>query len=498
MYRILIVEDEEFARQALICSIEMIYPDQFEILSTDNGLHALDLCQQNDPHILLVDLNIPGISGLNLIRTLNDCRFAGKMIIITAYNRSKYIREALSLGVSDYLLKPVDLTLLQSSVDKCLTQLQEQNTVQETKLDSLFSYTQSYLIHDILDNTAPAAILSSAFGWPADGQLCACLFNWHPEKKLSDQQSGEFMRLAASLFSPGFLMLSAAIQSNLIFFLQTKSGVTKSEAEVIRWIYTDKLRENFSRGALMATPFVSTYRELYRTSRDCLFLAERTPDTFFTDPVPCQNTWTPDDRFRIRQKFVQRLRERQTDQLIQYLKRKYETTDDFWPWAAVFIEAVRYLDRSISPDRLLPVFQSRNPFILLEHWLNTFYSAHPDSGILSAANSKSEQAAMLIRKSFQQDLSQEEAAMQLGLTPTYFSNLFKKETGKSFPQYLAEYRISHAVDLILSGEEDPAILTSACGFHNKKYFLESFKKYSGSSFTQFLQTCHIAAKEENP
>lgn len=496
MYQILIVEDELFSRQAFVCSIKSLYPDQFKILETDNGLDALELCQKNAPDILLVDLNIPGISGLSLIQTLNDYHFNGEIIIITAHNRSKYIREAVSLGVSDYLLKPVALPVLKQAVDKCIHKISQKQTADNAEFEYLFSYTQGYLIHDILSNNAPEKILNRIYGWPENGQLCAVFLNWHPGKQVSDEDKRNFLQLIIQLFGKEFHILSAVIQGNVLLFLQAKSPMSTSRAEITCFVHFQTIHHHFSNGSLMMSSPVNTYESLYKISRDYLFLAERVSGSYVSSISPCKNVWSANDRTRLRQKFVQRLQEKQVTQLIQYLKKKFETETDSWCWVAIFMEALSACNASVNLEAVLKIFQCQNPALLLEPYLNRFYSETDLTSKMPQFSNKSEQAIFYIQKHFQEDLSQESLAIQLGLTPTYFSNIFKTETGKSFPGYLAECRIHHAVSLILSGQEDISVLTESCGFHNKKYFLETFKKYQGISFTSFLQSLHEHQRKE--
>lgn len=483
MYRLLIVEDELFSRQALQCSVEFLYPDQFEIFSTDNGLDALNCCQQNKPDIVLVDLNIPGISGLNLIHTLRDYLFSGKIIIITAHDRSKYIREALSLGVVSYLLKPLDPDELKQSIDKCLNQLCEsREPKRDDCFDSLFSYAQSYLIRDILNSRAPQKLLSDVYGWACDGSLNVSLLVWFPGQKPAPVLSNHYLKQTMGCLGKYFSLMSATIHGYVITFLKTAQTFAPLQLETVLYACLQSLHETFPDCSLILSEFVMTYKELYQTVSETLFLAEHAPGTFLNRNQQPTQIWPADTRFRLRQKFVQRLEEKQTIQLTQYLKRKFDSSEESWAWAALFMEALKQYSPSADLCHVLTIFQSQTRFLLLENYLDAIYADASAKQL-----SKTERAIRLMEEGFSREITQEDIASQLGLTPTYFSSLFKKETGRSFPQYLAEVRVKYAIQLILSGERDIGKIAADCGCQNKKYFLEIFKKYSGYSFTQFLQ-----------
>ena len=177
MQSLLIVEDEFYEQVALQYELECLYPEQFDILVAEDGIRALSLCEERMPDILLVDLNIPGLSGLELIRTLNEHHFHGKILITTAHDDFHYVREAISLGVMDYLLKPLKSEQLKTAVDKCIQKLQEESKKHQKEMtlrqniSSLFTYVNTYLVRDILSGHAPNHLLRTTYGWPEDGAL---------------------------------------------------------------------------------------------------------------------------------------------------------------------------------------------------------------------------------------------------------------------------------------------------------------------------------------
>lgn len=485
MYRLLIIEDEFFSRQALLCSIEACYPQQFEILSVDNGLDALDLCQHSHPDIVLVDLNIPGISGLNLIQTLNDYNFTGKLIITTAYNRANYIREALSLGVCRYLLKPINTEELKNALDKCISLIKDEQTSENSPFDSLFSYAQSYLIRDILNCHAPQKLLTDIYGWSENGSLNAGFLLWCPDAKTSIEEKYSFLNTAEKLLDFYFLILSATIDGKVLLFLHAKKHIFHKLMPDVLSASLSMLRKTYPQGSLLISKFSTTYTDLYTAVKQTLFIAEHEQSVFFNPNAAHASLklTSTEERLRIRQKFVQRILERQTVQLVQYLKRKLESCAEPYIWFSLFLEALEVSDPDADLCSVLKLFHAQNWHILLENWLNEYYKSKT---IQYIPVSKSQQALEIIKNNFSQDLTQETLATMLGLTPTYFSSIFKKETGKSFPQYLTEFRIQHAKELIDKGEHNIEKIATECGFNNKKYFLELFKKFSGSTFTQYL------------
>ena len=105
MYSILIVDDEPIVKIALR-SILPWEEHGFSICGTaSNGLEALPLIEQHHPDVIITDLKMPGMDGLELIRTLKEKNCPGKILVLSNYEDFDSVRSALLLGAADYLLK---------------------------------------------------------------------------------------------------------------------------------------------------------------------------------------------------------------------------------------------------------------------------------------------------------------------------------------------------------------------------------------------------------
>ena len=109
MIRILIAEDQKMVLGAL-CALLRLEPDVEVVGSADNGRDALALCLEKAPDIVLTDIEMPYLTGLELAARLREAKSPAKVIVVTTFGRSGYLRRALEAGVRGYLLKdaPVD------------------------------------------------------------------------------------------------------------------------------------------------------------------------------------------------------------------------------------------------------------------------------------------------------------------------------------------------------------------------------------------------------
>lgn len=105
--RLMIVEDEQRARRGLKNIIMSLSPDHEIVAEAANGQSALELIKAVKPEVVFTDIKMPFMDGLTLIKEVRKLGFDTKFVIISAYEEFDYARQAISLGVTEYLVKPL-------------------------------------------------------------------------------------------------------------------------------------------------------------------------------------------------------------------------------------------------------------------------------------------------------------------------------------------------------------------------------------------------------
>ena len=122
MYRVLIADDEEIIRKGLARFLRKD-PELEVVAEAEDGEIALELTKKLKPDLLLVDINMPFLNGLQFIEALQDAVVHPVIIVITGYDSFEYAQKALRLGVSDYLLKPISEHTLFPVLDQAKTRI---------------------------------------------------------------------------------------------------------------------------------------------------------------------------------------------------------------------------------------------------------------------------------------------------------------------------------------------------------------------------------------
>lgn len=136
MFKVLIIEDEEMIRKGLIYMIDWISLECIVVGEAENGKDGIEKIKQLEPDIVLLDINMPIVNGLELLeRTVNDYLFS--TIIISGYDDFNYAKKAIKYGVDMYLLKPVHHTKFNEAIEKAK---------QSIKLKKRYKLIKSHLL----------------------------------------------------------------------------------------------------------------------------------------------------------------------------------------------------------------------------------------------------------------------------------------------------------------------------------------------------------------
>ncbi|MFP7300049.1 response regulator [Neobacillus niacini] len=117
---ILIVDDEQTTRRGLTKTLEKWSEGKYQILSAADGQEANELFSQSKIHLLITDICMPEMNGLNLLKGIKEKGYKPVVIIISGYPDFEYAQEAIRLGVINYLLKPLSKQKLIEAVEKAL------------------------------------------------------------------------------------------------------------------------------------------------------------------------------------------------------------------------------------------------------------------------------------------------------------------------------------------------------------------------------------------
>lgn len=141
MYRVLLVDDEEDVREGLVVEVDWEALDLRIVGLAENGREALEMAERVEPDIVVTDISMPFMNGLELAQRLRKRNPLVKVVILTGYDEFDYARQAISLSVDEYLLKPFSAGHLTELLTRLRAQMAsevaEREDVQQTCVSTI-------------------------------------------------------------------------------------------------------------------------------------------------------------------------------------------------------------------------------------------------------------------------------------------------------------------------------------------------------------------------
>lgn len=133
MYSVIIVDDELFVRKGLIEMIDWESSGFKVIDESDNGEDALAIIQAKKPDLVVTDIRMPVLDGLELIEAASKLQLETEFVIISGHNDFRYAQQAVRFGVQDYVLKPIDPDDIQQALVKLRDKLSAKQRLRGSK-----------------------------------------------------------------------------------------------------------------------------------------------------------------------------------------------------------------------------------------------------------------------------------------------------------------------------------------------------------------------------
>ena len=148
---VLIVEDEKIERDALVSLFSEYFSKRVQLVtSVNNGESALEEFERNNFELVISDINIPRMNGLELLRAIKTRKPKTRCIILTSYDYFEYAQESIRIGVDDFILKPAKKQDICNRIEKMMDMIEEESKGEGISLSYHLRQVQSILQSDLL------------------------------------------------------------------------------------------------------------------------------------------------------------------------------------------------------------------------------------------------------------------------------------------------------------------------------------------------------------
>lgn len=462
MIRVLIVDDDKLVRKGLISSMPWHEYGMEVVGEAKNGEKALEFVKNHPVDLMLVDLAMPVMSGIDLMRIVRKSHPHIFVVVLTMHQDFEYIQEALRLGAIDYIAKvELEREAFGTVLYRIRARIEEERQKPATSElfpagTTFFPTDKAWVVMADLGRTVDMADIVKKMGRPAVITLTdLSVWPW-PEEQAGRQVHAEFLQAAGA--EDGIVLIGLY-------------GVKGMRAEEL-----GKRLQHFRERCFFYVR--SESKTMYELSIDDLGISssveERDLSAWKTDALSL--AWV--HRVEEYEPFLKRLKTlalppEQLNGLLRFVypawnsiyeavtSKKLAPPDEFRDWETVLI----YLG-SARQQMLTALGKAR-------------FSAEVERGI--------SRALKVMHERMSENVNAAEIAREVGMSRGYFSQCFKEWTGVTFNEYVRRMRMEKAKEYLRHTDHTIAWIAEQTGYADEKYFSRMFRRLVGMLPSEYRQ-----------
>ncbi len=513
MLKLLIADDEKAIRETICSFIDWKSLDIDVIGTARDGIEAYNMILDQYPDIVLTDIRMPGLSGLDLIEKMHEINEDTQFIILSGYNEFEYAKTAMKYGVRHYLLKPCSEDQIINSIREIQSEYQHQlltkNIVEEhvqmksqMLTNMIINIINRYLAHSA---DAPENVIQNYFRdyrkyFDLTDAPVDVFYLYYVEDRNQADAFHQILQFWIDEY-PGIHPHLLYVHNTLILFFRSfQESYPKLEQ------FLDSL--HFSEEATSPSPQHLVFSDLMQALNKITGQIRRYESILYCSGqanIPISNS---NNLLKSIQDCIQGI---------------FKTDSSGTPAIHTLIELIEHLQnidllKQIAPsiimtavsdisafhvvnavDFLMGLNQLENPEEYKEALIQKILDLHQ----LATSTKSTGDISDRIKRYVNDHISNSELSLkwiaehEFYMNVDYLSKKFVKETGQKFSSYLTEMRVNKAKELMSSADTDTISNIAelvGCG-NNPMYFSQIFKKVTGMSPTSYLKQLHGTVSE---
>lgn len=510
-YRVILVDDEPAIAQGLGFLIQRFVPECEVIALAYDGQEGYEKIVELEPDIVITDIRMPEMDGIEMIQKLKDGGKEYYFIILSGYEEFEYARSAIQLGVEEYITKPVEEEELRTVLGKVCGKI-EKECSRRMDHEKIQSAVKEYMMRDYLEGklSRPELVRENMaeFGFPLSGSAyaCAVLEVHSPEKgqahgiaeqvKAFSQRYLEFCQKHITVEnSETMVTVIMAVPEN------TETKKIRNRIGMVRLELAELSDDQVSAGISLLHYDGTEIRDAFTEAEcalnyklikglDCCISYEQIRD------IETGTKMVSEEDLKKLEQGIDMMDEILCKETLDRIFRNISREKD------ISLEQLQMLSLNLllTGIRKMPFMQfqlneylGKNIFSLesiskfktieqLKNWIFNVLKSMNELMLKDNLPEKRdviEEAKEYIRKNFDQDISLNDISERFFINPSYFSQLFKKKTGKTYQNYLIEVRVARAKKLLDETDLKIYEICSLVGYSDANHFNRVFERVEG-------------------
>lgn len=530
LYSVLLVDDEEEVFQLIIKKLDWERMG-FRIAGyARNGVEALEIAEELQVDVVMSDIKMPYMDGLTLCKKLKELYQSIKVIIFSGFDEFEYAKEAIKIEAEEYILKPINASELREvferirgNLDRELDEKRNIDKLTEYYMESLPVLQENFYTSLIEGQIASDAIgqyaknyqislsgpfyvvtilhISSNAVGEEDAIRDATLLSMSVKKLAEESLAGKWDSRTVTYLGDIIVITQLADEESITHFTDRMDRICKMAKRVCKARVTAGIGHICNRPEQLSVSYQGaknaiSYRVLYGTTR-AINIAETDPQE--RGDIPWEGPYI--------REIIKRIKMGESDALKTEIRRFASQISgkrmSLQKYRILIMELLTEIFRFGANNQInLDLIFGENSDVYAQAMqlespeaLGSWLEDRCIRMQLQLLEERRDTTKSFVARAIEyvkehygdQDLSIETICRFLNVSAARFSTVFKKETGKTFINYLTDYRMREAVNLLLTENEKTYIIAQKVGYVDPNYFSYVFKKQFGMSPSKYKQ-----------
>lgn len=522
MIKIMVVDDENIVIESIQYIVKKNFDNVFVVGTARSGREAIEKAETARPDLIFMDIKMPGINGIDAIKEIKSIYPHVQFVILSACEQFEFAKEAVNLGVVEYLLKPVNrmkIIEIIRQAERNLVEIQEKRKKEwelKEKFERVMPVLEHGFIYSILlyeDYNGEIDNYKRIFGLSDDSAYIMSI-------EFGDEaESGSFGNvIGTSVKSQGFYpivrdiiksrlncIIGPVMLNRIIIYVPdsfygddySQRLEAVSAAEYILDKLAQKVKVSFRIGIGSSVSGSDNILTSFTESLRAVKHANEKEIMHIHDISEEKSTRL--NHFMMREKqLIEHASAGNTGECLTIFNQIFTELSESGAYSVDGLKG-RLLELVVILNRLaldycleerdagqnyLKEFMLFSEPVLLKNWCKKQIEIIT-TGIKAArarrCNNLINIAKEYIEAHYHQELALEDVSREVNLSPHYFSRFFKEETGENFIDYLTQLRMNRAKTLLEAGQLSIKEICFKVGYNDPNYFSRIFKKFTSYS-----------------
>lgn len=527
MYKVLLADDESIVIESLKFIIEKKFGPSVETESAKTGRSVIELAESFKPDVAFMDIQMPGINGIEAMREIRKENPNIIFIVMTAYDKFDYAKQAIDLGVLEYLSKPVGREKIENVLTRAFEIIDENREKRskelmiKEKLETVVPVIESGLVYTMLLGEGNATAINhykELLSITDDYGFVCVLEAWEKENENLTNEIGSGVRLENNYsyireqLKENINCIIGPVMSNRIVLLVP---FHKSEQEYgERVIFIERVRDlicglgrEIDTTLRLGIGNVKNFERITESYREAtLALSVGIGSVSHAKDTEVGVSWEDDYPVDTEKALLSSVEHGDAKEAVMYAER-------FFDWMAEEYKdhmddiRIKVLDHVLWSERIgyehankKYTFLSRTDYLPYVNGcgnlndLKSWFEGKISDAAAMVSNMKEEsrkspvkKACDYINENYMRDISLDDVAQKVDISSYYLSKLFKEEEGVNFIDYITDLRIKEACRLMDQSTLSIRDIGAKVGYLDPNYFSRAFKKNTGKSPSEYRE-----------